>query len=988
MDTILELIERKVIEHPGQLAVVDAARSLSYAQLDAHSSRVAACLQARNIGRGDCVLVQAQRSIELVVALLAVIKSGAAFVPVDRRLPQNRKEYIARQCNASFVLSTHEYDTLPLLSCEVHTVDALLRSPEPLTLQPVGAQPEDVMYVIFTSGTTGAPKGVMIEHHSVAELMLQHNANLDVTSSSRATLMASVGFDLCQSEIWSTLIAGACLYLLDDESLLNSDEFLKFCATNRITHGFVPTLKVYDLLNARQPEGLCLKCLYTAGEKLHPVEVEHLPYRLVDCYGPTEATIYVTSKTVESKRLNRPASIGWPIANCKVYILDEALAERAAGEVGELCIAGSCLARGYLGAPELTAERFIHSDVLGCRLYRSGDRARLLADGSLQFLGRIDGQVKIRGYRVETGEIESRLLKETPVSSVAVVVQDSGTQAEKCLVAFVVPRDKQAHSGRLIAGLRRSLEADLPDYMLPEKYYCLDVLPSNANGKTDKQALLEYLKDVPPASLDVERFADESQRALAGVWFRLLGHGDFAPNDRFLEVGGHSLRIAELAKALSEHFKIKVSVRDIYEHLVFKDLAAELHRRTHHPAPNVATNCAGTFEGDVALAAGSEFFGTLDPIQLTDPRHILLTGATGFVGIHLLEQLLATSAACVHCLVRCENSNAGLARIQQISERYQVPIGEGDWSRIRVYPCDLPEEDLGLDPQSYGLLCEIVDLVYHSASAVNFIMPYSYMKRTNVEGARQIIRFCAAKKTKPLMLMSTISVYSWGHRFTGKRRVHEADDIDENLAAVRGDLGYVQSKWVVEKIADLAASQGLPLMTFRLAYATCHSRTGVCAHYQWWGRFIQTCLAYNAVPDLEDMREGLTTVDFMVEAIAVISRKPQALGKKFNLCQADRTNLGLKAFCERVGRHYGRDLPVIPYKDWVALWDTNPEALLYPLLGLFKDDMHEGLSILELYQHNYTWDRSHVEAFLEGSGVRESAFEGEVLAAYLEHLQP
>jgi thioester reductase-like protein len=260
------------------------------------------------------------------------------------------------------------------------------------------------------------------------------------------------------------------------------------------------------------------------------------------------------------------------------------------------------------------------------------------------------------------------------------------------------------------------------------------------------------------------------------------------------------------------------------------------------------------------------------------------------------------------------------------------------------------------------------------------------MKKDNVDGLKQIIRFCSSQKTKPLMLMSTISIYSWGHRYTNRTRAYEEDSIDVNLPAIRDDLGYVQSKWVMEKITDLAASKGLPVMTFRLGYATCHSRTGVCAHYQWWGRFIQTCLTYGAIPALQNMREGLTTVDYMVEAVAHISRVPDALGKKFNLCQDDRTNLDLQEFCNRVGNYYGRKFEVLPFKDWVELWSDNQDSLLYPLLGLFKDDMHNGESILELYQNNYSWDCYNVKKFLKGSNILESEFTYDVLHRYLEHL--
>lgn len=986
-ETLVSLFGKQARLTPEALAVVGVDRTLTYAALDRLSSQVAAYLQSLAIGPGDLVLVQAHRSVELIVALLAVIKTGAAFVPLDRQLPLARKEYIARQCNAALVLSTHPSDSWPILACRVETVAGILASPTAAPFRPVDVSPTDAMYVIFTSGTTGNPKGVVIEHHSVLGLIRLHNRDLEIDASSRGTLMAAVGFDLSQSEIWSQLLAGGQIQVPTDSVLLNSDEFLAFCVAHEITHAFVPTLRVYDVLNAIQPPGLKLRFIYTCGEKLHPVDVDHLSYQVVDCYGPTETTIFVTSRVVPSARLNSPASIGWPMGDFKVFVLDGDLNEVRPGEAGELCIAGDCLARGYLGAPQLTAERFVFVPALGCRVYRSGDQGRLLADGSLQFLGRQDGQVKIRGYRVEVGEIEARLLRETAIGSVAVVVEDVGTQAEKRLVAFFVPRNKSTHPQRLIAGLRRSLEADLPDYMLPSHYRCLDALPSNANGKVDKPGLLQLLKDSAPASLDLSRFSGPGQRPLAQIWFELLGHGDFDPDAHFFEVGGHSLRAAALATQASRHFRVPVTVGDIYQHLVFKALAAELARRTQGQGHEVRSADAG-FEQDVGLVGDVRFAGQFDVDRLIAPRHVLLTGATGFVGVHLLAQLLATGTAMVHCPVRCDSAVAGLARLRQISERYQTPIAARDWRRVRVYVADLPEAYLGLGAADYSALAGCVEVIYHCASAVNFIMPYAYLRRDNVLGLEQIIRFAAAGQPKALMLMSTISIYSWGHRFTGKTRVLETDSIDENLPAIRCDLGYVQSKWVMEKLLDQACANGLPAMTFRLGYATCHSETGVSAHYQWWGRFIQTCLAHNAVPGLQDMREGLTTVDYMVKALAWIARKPQALGRKFNLCQSQATNLGLQAFCARVGDYYGRSLPVIPFKDWVALWENDPDEPLYPLLGMFKETQYGEETILELYQHNYHWDRSQTAAMLAGSAIVESRFEGPVLARYLQHLRP
>jgi amino acid adenylation domain-containing protein/thioester reductase-like protein len=984
--SVLHALARQITAHPERSAVVEGDQHLTYAQLDETSSQVAAHLQAMSIGRGDLVLVQADRCAQLLIALLAVVKTGAAFVPLDRHLPHNRKDYIARECGARLVLSTHDQDIGPLLACEVWTINRLLAAAPAVAFEPVEVSGDQPIYVIFTSGTTGDPKGVVIEHHSVITLMLEHNRRLRVHGGSRSTWMAAVGFDLCQAEIWSNLIAGACLYVLDQQALLDSEAFLAFCVTRGISHAFVPTLKIYDLVNAPQPAGLQLEYVYTCGEKLHPVEVERLAYRVLDCYGPTETTIYVTARLVPDKRLREPASIGWPIGECKVYILDAQLQEVAVGDVGELCISGPCLARGYLNAPELTARRFINSPALGRRLYRSGDQGRLLGDGSIEFLGRMDGQVKIRGYRVEVGEIEARLLKEAQVNSAALVVDERGAQADKRLVAFVVARDPDSHPQRLIAQLRLSLEADLPEYMLPEQYHALDALPSNANGKTDKPALLRLLQQQPTDALALERFAEGTERDVAQAWFELLGHGNFTARDSFLEVGGHSLRVARLASLLSQRVGLSVSVRDIYEHLRLADLASELQRR-RLPAAQLIDSAANDFERDVFLDPGTRFHAAFDAARLANPAHIMLTGASGFVGIHLLERLLATSAATLHCPVRCAQPEAGLARLQQICERYEVPITAQDWARVKVYSCDLPQPELGLEPGAYAWLCATVEVVFHSASAVNFIMPYSYMRTDNVEGLRRLLRFCGTGKTKALMLMSTISIYSWGHRFTHKRRVYEGDDIDQNLPAIRCDLGYVQSKWVMEKIADLASAQGLPLMTFRLGYATCHSRSGLCAHYQWWGRFIQTCLEFGAVPDLRKMREGLTTVDYMSAAVAHIARQPAALGKKFNLCQPLQTDLDLKQFCRQVADYYGRNLAVIPFKRWVGLWAGDEQALLYPLLGMFTDPMADGATILELYQHNYAWDRSNTRRFLNGSDIEPVALTDEVLGRYLARLR-
>ena len=322
-------------------------------------------------------------------------------------------------------------------------------------------------------------------------------------------------------------------------------------------------------------------------------------------------------------------------------------------------------------------------------------------------------------------------------------------------------------------------------------------------------------------------------------------------------------------------------------------------------------------------------------------------------------------------------------RLNEILNRYQITLSAEQYARVHLIPGDVAEHDFALSPEHFRELSQRIDIIYHSASAVNFIQPYSYMKRDNVQGLREIIRFAAYRRTKPLMLMSTISVYSWGHLHTGKRVMLESDDIDQNLPAVITDIGYVRSKWVMEKIADLAASQGLPLMTFRLGYATFHSRTGVSASYQWWGRLVKTCITSGTLPVLQDLREGLTTVDYMTQSIAHITRNPQALGKKFNLIHQHQNNLTLQAFFSLLERECGYRFRQLPFDQWRAQWEHDANAPLYPLLSLFRDNMVNGQSTVQLYQNTYQWDCSNLQHFLRHSGIEEPRFTRQMLLNYL-----
>lgn len=985
INTVLDHFRHQVSQHPDAPALIDSRRTLTYAELDNRSDAVADFLTRRGVKPGDLVPLLAGRSPEFIIGLLGIVKTGAAYVPIDETYPALRQRYIVEQSGAALALTTAESSAIGQCECvAIHACDAMFDSNNKVVERMREAPSlEQAAYVIFTSGTTGMPKGVIIEHRSLENMIAWHNREFSVSSQSRLTLMAKIGFDVSQWEIWSALCAGAQLYLLDDAVRIDADMLADFYVRNAITHAFVPTVMVRDVVTATSTVQTALSYLFTAGEKLNPVDTDRIDYQLVDYYGPTEATIFATVNRVVSSSRGMPSSIGVPVAGAEVLILDEALSDVPAGDEGELFIAGPGLARGYLNNSALTRDKFIVRD--GKRLYRSGDLARFLPDGSIQFLGRRDEQIKIRGNRVELGEIETQLSLLPQVRKAAVAATSPRDPSRKEIVAFlIVDKAARASDDALTASIREQVKAILPDYMLPAGYLLVDELPLTSNGKTDKQALLQR-HAMKLASIAGTRKAvyEGGQAVIADIFSELLGHDDFGPNDSFFEIGGHSLLAAHLIKDISDKLGIKAYIRDIYEYPSVGALHAALQRRTGSSAPAVDAEPIRALQDDVYLPEGVVFDQPSQPGQIEAPKHILLTGVTGFVGIHLLQELLATTRAAIHCPIRAQSEEHAQLRLEEVLSKNDIPLRPAELLRIRVYAADLAQPEFGLASSDYRYLCGTVDIVYHSASAVNFIQPYSYMRRDNVQGLREVIHFAAAGKLKPLALLSTISVYSWGHLHTGKRVMLENDDIDQNLPAVITDIGYVRSKWVMEKIADLAASKGLPLMTFRLGYATFHSKTGVCADYQWWSRLVKTCITQGTVPALRDLREGLTTVDYMVRAIAHISRNPDALGKKFNLIHSRGNNLTLQDFFDKLEKDFGFFFRRIPYAQWRAQWEPDYQAPLYPLLSLFKDVMHDGKSTVELYQDTYEWDCSNVHEFLRGSGIVEPVFEKSELRRYL-----
>ena len=575
--TVPEAVIAQGIETPDAPAVCAHSGVLTYRDMDQQANRLARYLRVLGVGKDIPVGLCVQRSPEMVIGALAIWKAGGAYVPLDPTNPPDRLVSILEDAQAQAVLSTPSLDKrLEKARCpvvHVETPHVAGQSAAPLSLE---VAPTDLAYVIYTSGSTGSPKGVEITHGSLANLVSWHQQVFSVTPADRASHLAGLGFDAAVWELWPYLASGASVHLVDDTTR-NSPELLQaWLLDQRITISFVPTPLAERMLFLSWPREAALRTLLTGGDTLHHYPPSGLPFVFVNNYGPTECTVVATSGPVYpvEHKGSLPA-IGSAITNTEIHLLDEELQPVPAGTPGEICIAGASLARGYRNLPNLTAEKFVtNASITANRLYRTGDLGRLLPDGNIAFLGRLDDQIKIRGYRIEPNEIISRL-NEHPDVQQSLVLAREFAPGDKRLIGYFVPAPG---SSPMLGELRDFLSAQLPDFMVPATFVRLDALPLTPNGKVDRGAL--------PAPDDTNTLRDNAftlprtdiEKTVGTILADLLGMEQVDVEENFFALGGHSLLGAQLVARVRQTFGIEMPLRVLFEAPTVVGLSAEIEQ--------------------------------------------------------------------------------------------------------------------------------------------------------------------------------------------------------------------------------------------------------------------------------------------------------------------------------------------------------------------------------------------------------------------------
>jgi amino acid adenylation domain-containing protein len=577
---ISQMVALRAKSAPEAIAVEAGGAMLTYRELDTRANQLANRLVELGVGRETVVALALVRSAESVMSSLAVLKAGGAYLPLDPAYPAERLAFMLNDAQPRVLITNSEASrNLPAGPWSVIEIDADPELDRCSTLAPaIETTKDQLAYVIYTSGSTGQPKGVEVTIENLSNLISWHQRAFEVSAKDRASHLASVGFDAAVWEVWPYLTAGASLHLPDESTRVSPESLRDWLVANQITISFIPTALAESLMQMDWPAATALRFLLTGADTLHRYPQTGLPFEVVNNYGPTECTVVTTSGRVDnSNEASGLPTIGQPIANCEVFILDENLCQVAPGAAGELYVGGLNLARGYRNRPDLTAAKFIcdpFSEGQSARLYRTGDLARYLPNGDIAYLGRADEQIKILGYRIEPTEIEAAIDRHPAIAASAVIARGSNC-TEKRLTAYITMRNGTTPSA---AELREFLKTSLPDYMLPSIFARLDRLPLTANGKVDRAGLPEPTIENTLRDEDFIAPGTPIETRLAKILCSLLNLSEVSVNDNFFLLGGHSLLGTQLIAKIRSAFGVDMALRTLFDAPSIAELSSEIER--------------------------------------------------------------------------------------------------------------------------------------------------------------------------------------------------------------------------------------------------------------------------------------------------------------------------------------------------------------------------------------------------------------------------
>ncbi|SFW80732.1 non-ribosomal peptide synthetase [Pseudomonas sp. NFACC04-2] len=935
---VMHSIEQRLLDDATQPALWVDGHFIDYKSL----RRLALGLQQAMLARlgpatdrplviGVCL----PKSAHLYAAILAVLGCGAVYLPLDPQHPAQRRRFVLDNAQADLLLHDGNSDLgdLSLPTLNVHQLPAP-KPGIPASLIRRVVNIDEPAVAIYTSGTTGQPKGVLLSHRNLSHFCAWYSDYVGLRRDSRALQFSTINFDASLLDILPTFIHGALLVVPSEDQRRDPQQLVALIHQQHVSHAFLPPalLSVMPLdMPLDMPLGLTH--LITGGDVCEPFVIEQLApqCQFHNIYGPTETTVLATTRQFGVGDNNR--NLGVPIANGRVLILDEQLQPVPQGVPGELYIAGPGVGLGYLNDPALTATRYLDLTLptgQALRVYRTGDIGQW-TDNGIELCGRRDNQVKIRGFRVEPEEIEHCLRDSQLFRQVAV-----GVDEKRRILAFLV-HPEQAHPGAALQALREHVQNSLPSYMHPAAYVELPSLPYTSNGKVDRRALLAMAVQV---HADGQRRQPQNalETQLQQLWAELLELPieDIATDESFFNLGGHSILLSRLLLSIRQVFGRSLSINRFIEAPTLMTLAKLLDDPEHSSASILSPQAFIDAEAELHL----------DPLPISqcgDVHKVVVTGANSFLGVHIVEALLAWGATEVACLVRASAEHSAAERFSQaLRDNHLTHL---DLDRVSVYAADITQPQLGLPDDVYARIDSTFGALVHNAAHVNHVLDYASLARDNVEPIFECLRLCEGRSKKIFNFVSTLSASS---ALDANGQVLEQPAAETPPIYIKN--GYNLSKWVGERILQRARDRGVWVNLFRPGNISFNSLTGVCQpHKNRLMLMLKGSIQLGQVPDLS-LNFDLMPVDFLARFIAFHASRYQPTQAVFNLHNPQP--LSWDAYVASF-RDSGREFSLVSVAEWQRqLARVDADNALFGVLGFYLNGFEEDIGDISLISHD------------------------------------
>jgi amino acid adenylation domain-containing protein/thioester reductase-like protein len=989
--TVCGLFENQVRKTPDNIAVIFKGKTFTYKELNAKINRLSRYLIEAWLKRKKIVVLLMDRGVDYLISMFAVWKSGGAFIPIDPKQIFKKNISILENLDYQYLLTSSKYEQLAyklgvnkdkILVFNSYKIKSFSTENPAINIAPHSTP----AYIMFTSGSTGTPKGAIIYHAGMLNHLLAKVNDFNISQEDVVAETAAQTFDVSIWQFVSALLVGGKTQIFDDEDAWEPIRLLTCIENNNITiYESVPSHMaiILDELERKNSNYniSSLRWFIMNGEGLPSSYCKrwlniYPDIPMANVYGPTECSDDVTHYKFNKidDCFGPYIPIGKPIQNIKLYVLDKYMNPLPIGVPGELYISGLGVGGGYINSKESTEENFIENPFTttddikknkNLTLYKTGDFVRYLPDGNLEYLNRADRQTKLNGVRLELSEIESKLLKKNSINQCVVTIYDNKKNNSKQLIAYYVCCNELDSSPE---ELKSYLIKELPIYMVPSFFIKLNKMPLNSNGKIEYKALPK--PDIASVCYDdCFESHNPTQKILINIWGEILKLKNIGINNNFFELGGHSLLAIQAITKINVAFKKNYPVVIIFTYQTIIELAAFIDK-----------GIANTLKDNFDLAINDANFTITTKklykdLKLNQIKNVLLTGVTGFLGIHLLENLLLITKAKIFCIIRGKNDDEANKKLKNTIDYFRKRYLYNYNDRIVLLNGDLEKENLNLSQNTIKYLENNIDSIFHNGALVHHLFDYKALRKANVLSTIELLKLATKGKKKQINYISTSST-SFNYA-DGKFVEHDIGDTPLY------DNGYDMSKWVSEKILQKASAGGIPINIFRPGNITGDSLKGICSPEKNRALlFIKGCIQIKAAPNWNNLLE-MTPVDIVSKAIVTLALKKYDGLMSFNLVNPN--SIKWIDYINKLN-DIGFDIKLIESKYWVSeyLGKIDTTNAIYPIKDFYKK---------EPLQKNCIYDYSNLPNLMRTQNALISANiiypynYAELIKKYMQYLQ-